>query len=223
LCDKVLAVCQLPQASTIAERGQLLNDYFTYSLYVNICRSLFERHKLQFSFILAVKTLQHTGSVDPKEWRFLLAGPVSTGSEKRSSAGGARDAALDNPAPDWLTEKAWAELLGLAQLPAYSGLEQHLAQHLEHYKAIFDSNEVRVACRQRRKQSVPIWVSPVALFVCDDVGTGFVARLMWLMKPVWWSETPLRSNSGVKVCADNCAAMCRRHMRCPWQSPLRAA
>jgi dynein heavy chain len=108
-----------------------------------VCRSLFECHKLLFSFILAVKTLQHTGSVDPKEWRFLLAGPISSGTERRSSAGGPRDAALDNPAPDWLTEKAWAELLGLAQLPAYNGLVQHLAQHLDHYKAIFDSNEVR--------------------------------------------------------------------------------
>jgi dynein heavy chain len=127
------------QASTIAERGQLLNDYFTYSLYVNVCRSLFERHKLLLSFMLAVKTLQHAGQIDPKEWRFLLAGPTS---QKRASAAGAPNAGSENPGPDWLTEKSWGELLGLADLPNYHGLEEHVAQNLEHYQAIFDSNEV---------------------------------------------------------------------------------
>jgi dynein heavy chain len=130
------------QASTIAERGQLLNDYFTYSLYVNVCRSLFERHKLLLSFMLGVKTLQHGGSIDPKEWRFLLAGPSSTGNQRRSSTAGAQSDVLANPASDWLTEKSWTELLGVSQLPAFNGFDEHVAHNLEHYKAIFDSSEV---------------------------------------------------------------------------------
>lgn len=117
-----------------------MNDYFTNSLYVNVCRSLFERHKLLLSLMLAVKTLQHAGSIDSKEWRFLLAGP-STASQKRSSSTGGQDT-LSNPAPDWLTEKSWAELLGLSQLSAFNGFDEHVAANLEHYKAMFDSSEV---------------------------------------------------------------------------------
>lgn len=119
-----------PQATTVEQRGEALNNYFTYSLYVNICRSLFEQHKLMFSFLLASKIQQQGGHIDAREWRFLLAGPTSN------------DAGSANPADDWLTDKAWVELCSLSQLPAFAGFAQHVAEHLEHYKGIFDSNQV---------------------------------------------------------------------------------
>ncbi len=53
---------------------QELNDNFTYLLYCNICTSLFERHKLLFSFLICVRTIEEKERLDPMEWRFFMIG-----------------------------------------------------------------------------------------------------------------------------------------------------
>ena len=53
------------QAESVEERSKALNDAFTYALFLNVCRSLFEAHKLMFSFLLTVKILQNRKEIDP--------------------------------------------------------------------------------------------------------------------------------------------------------------
>ncbi|KAK9803422.1 hypothetical protein WJX72_010826 [[Myrmecia] bisecta] len=118
-----------PQAESVEKRGRQLNEAFTLTLYINTCRSLFEKHKLMFSFLLAIKILQNRQEVDSGDWRFLLAGATVS------------NASQPNPAPAWLTEKAWLELLTLQNLPAFQGFASHVAENLDHYHAIFDSED----------------------------------------------------------------------------------
>ncbi|KXZ54227.1 hypothetical protein GPECTOR_5g319 [Gonium pectorale] len=123
----VRAIDEAPRAATVEQRGDSLNETFTYSLYVNVCRSLFEKHKLMFSLLLATKILQNQGRIDAREWRFLLAGPTSS------------EITQPNPAPDWLTDKAWNELINLSALPNFKGFADHVAENCDHYRAIFDA------------------------------------------------------------------------------------
>ena len=50
----------------LERRVVLLNDYITYSLYVNVCRSIFEAHKLMFSFLLTIKVGRPAPSPRPR-------------------------------------------------------------------------------------------------------------------------------------------------------------
>jgi dynein heavy chain, axonemal len=137
------------QAGNVAARGELLSSHFTESLYANVSRSLFERHKLLFSFLLAVKIMAHAGTIDAAEWRFLLAGPpagAASGGACAASGSNKTTTTSHNPAPDWLTDNAWSELLGLSQLPSFAGFAQHVASELSHYKLLIDGNQARGCC-----------------------------------------------------------------------------
>ena len=125
----VRGVGEAPPADNVEERGVNLNEHFTYMLYVNVCRSLFERHKLMFSFLLTIKILQNEDKIDLAEWRFLLAGPTNT------------DLTKPNPAPGWLTDKCWVEFLNISKLDGFRGFDEHVAAQVEHYKGVFDSND----------------------------------------------------------------------------------
>lgn len=49
---------------TVEERIWNINEYFTFSLYGNICRSLFEKHKLMFAFLLCARIMMNDKKID---------------------------------------------------------------------------------------------------------------------------------------------------------------
>lgn len=112
------------------ERVEKLMDFFTYSFYCNVCRSLFEKHKLTFSFFLCTRIIEHREGIDQDEFRFLLTGPTGSGGSK------------PNPAPEWLTENSWSEIqFAATHIPSFKGFDDHVAKNIDHYKNLFDSND----------------------------------------------------------------------------------
>ncbi|XP_064448835.1 dynein axonemal heavy chain 3 [Mirounga angustirostris] len=108
-------------------RIEYIIEHFTLSIYNNVCRSLFEKDKLLFSLLLTIGIMKEKKQINEEVWYFLLTGGV------------ALDNPFPNPAPEWLSEKAWAEVVRASALPKMKGLKEHLEQNAEEWKLIYDS------------------------------------------------------------------------------------
>jgi len=58
------------------ERIENVNEYHTYAVYEDVCRGLFERHKLLFSFQICTKILITENKINEDEFKFLLNGGI---------------------------------------------------------------------------------------------------------------------------------------------------
>jgi dynein heavy chain len=65
------------QSDVFETRLDNLKTYFLYSLYSNICRSLFEKDKLVFSTLLTQRLMEFNQELDKDHWRFLLTGGIA--------------------------------------------------------------------------------------------------------------------------------------------------
>jgi dynein heavy chain len=119
-----------PAEDDIPKRIVNLNSFFTKLIYRNVCRSLFERHKMLFSFLLAQRVMDGDGSIDPDEWRMLISGigPSKADAPKPAEA-------------TWMTDRCWEELCNMTTLPCFSGLVESVSSELAGWQAIFDAND----------------------------------------------------------------------------------
>lgn len=95
------------KSDNLGKRLAILNDYFTFLLYCNISRSLFEKDKMLLSFLLCTTLWKRFGKLEPEEFTFFATGGISTGSVP------------PNPT-DWLPEKLWVEMLNLSKMKNFA-------------------------------------------------------------------------------------------------------
>jgi len=119
------------KSEDLKKRITALQEFFTYFLYCNVCRSLFEKDKLLFSFMLGYTLFSNVdGTIDPGHWRFLLTGGVVL--ERKMPP---------NPGAPWLSEKLWGEMVRLSDFDDYKGFSDSVIADVGPYKAIYDSEE----------------------------------------------------------------------------------
>uniref|UniRef100_A0A8C3KJ13 Dynein axonemal heavy chain 3 n=1 Tax=Calidris pygmaea TaxID=425635 RepID=A0A8C3KJ13_9CHAR len=123
----VQSIAKSKKSEDLEERIKNITKHFTISIYNNVCRSLFEKDKLLFSFLLTVGIMKGKDQIDDDVWRFLLTGGV------------ALDNPHPNPAPDWLSDKSWAELVRASSLTNLHGLMEHVKENFSKWKVIYDS------------------------------------------------------------------------------------
>lgn len=108
---------------------------FTWRLYKNVCRSLFEKDKLLFSFLICLKIMDEvqkdTGGLDFASVRFLMAGATQVELTK------------PNPTDDcggWLTNKSWLAFLEMSsKFKQFAGFDDDFVKNLGAWEKIYSS------------------------------------------------------------------------------------
>ncbi|XP_012535785.2 dynein heavy chain 7, axonemal-like [Monomorium pharaonis] len=87
----------------LEKRLQFLKSSFTKNLHSSVCRSLFEKHKLLYSFLLCIKILLDAGQTTQKEIKLFIS------SDSNNSA-------VPEPALDWLPMDKWRQICTLSNV-----------------------------------------------------------------------------------------------------------
>lgn len=65
-------------AEQLHDRIININEYHTFAVYENVCRGLFEHHKLLFSFQICIKIMIMENKINTDELEFLLKGEIES-------------------------------------------------------------------------------------------------------------------------------------------------
>ena len=124
----------------IVKRLKFLIDAVTFNLYTNVCRSLFEKDKLLFSFILTTKIMISNKQLQSSDLQFLIIGGGSGSSSSSSSATTPATNQFVNPDSTWITDKIWQDIINLGQLQSFvHHFVADFKEHLNEWKVIYDN------------------------------------------------------------------------------------
>ncbi|XP_046278077.1 dynein axonemal heavy chain 2 isoform X2 [Marmota monax] len=115
----ILSIDKSHRSTKLEDRIDYLNDYHTYAVYRYTCRTLFERHKLLFSFHMCAKILETSGKLNMDEYNFFLRGGVVLD----------REGQMDNPCTSWLADAYWDNITELDKLTNFHGLMNSFEQY----------------------------------------------------------------------------------------------
>jgi len=111
-------------------------------LYDNICRSLFEKDKLLFSFLMCLKIKDEVpGALDQREVRFLMTGATRVDLKRPNPTGN----------NGWMTDKVWASILQVSEeFDCFKGLDECVEKNLGEFERIYN-----LAKPQSKKAGIP--------------------------------------------------------------------
>ena len=99
------------KSKMLQKRLRYLSDHLTYNSFLQISRSVYEKDRRTFSFMLCIDLMIYKENLQTEDFETLL----EDGSEEMTET---------NPAADWLSNTTWNYLCSLDRLPAYQGIAE---------------------------------------------------------------------------------------------------
>lgn len=126
-----MSIVKSDKSPNLTLRLKNLKNYFLYSLYSNICRSLFQKDKLLLSFLLCTRLAEFKKEISNDHFRFLLTGGVALS-----------DYLPQKPKKgDWISQKCWGEIYRLSQMQRFDAVLNSINTSPDEWKKIYDSKE----------------------------------------------------------------------------------
>merc|ERR1711871_18260 len=159
-------------------RCKSINNYHTYSVYKYVCRGLFSKHKLLFSFQLCCAIMMADKKIQMDEYEFCVyGGQVLDRSEQRP-----------NPGPEWIEDANWDNITELEKLPAFQAFASGFGDSIRDWKAWFMSpspeteplpggwetkcNELQRMCVLRALRLDRMFFA-ISTFISNNIGAEF--------------------------------------------------
>lgn len=124
----IISIENANKSKDLDKRLKFLRDTFTYNLYSNVCRSLFDKDKLMYSYVMCSKMMLAAGEMIQEEHMFLITGGI----------------AVQNTIPkpvDWIPDKGWDEICRLDDLPTYKGFKNSFININKEWQNVYDDLE----------------------------------------------------------------------------------
>lgn len=120
------------QDPVLKKRLKNIINSLTVNVYDYGCTGIFEKHKLLFSFQIAVKLEESEGNLTQKELEFFMKGNVSVDKPDK-----------ENPYSEWLPEKSWEDIVKLVEdFPdPFENLLQEIKNDPEKWREWYDSDQ----------------------------------------------------------------------------------
>uniref|UniRef100_A0A8C9P5P1 Dynein axonemal heavy chain 2 n=1 Tax=Spermophilus dauricus TaxID=99837 RepID=A0A8C9P5P1_SPEDA len=191
----ILSIDKSHRSTKLEDRIDYLNDYHTYAVYRYTCRTLFERHKLLFSFHMCAKILETSGKLNMDEYNFFLRGGVVLD----------REGQMDNPCTSWLADAYWDNITELDKLTNFHGLMNSFEQYPRDWHLWYTSatpekamlpGEWENACNEMQRMLIVRSLRQdrvafcVTSFIVSNLGSRFIEPPVLNMKLVMEDSTP---------------------------------
>jgi dynein heavy chain len=112
------------KSEDLDKRLNTIMGFVTLFMYSNVCRGLFARHKLIYSFLIYTSIFRNKGEISSGEWNFILRGAICPTAPK-------------NPDSNFMSQITWETVAGLQeQMPnIFSGLCDSIATKIKEWKS----------------------------------------------------------------------------------------
>lgn len=116
------------KSKDLCRRLKFLMDAITVNLYNNVCRSIFEKDKLLFSFLLTCRIMISCNQLQQGQFLYFIRGS-DTGRE------------IEDSPVKWLTSEMWTEMRNLEELPEFANISDDIVKDHVEWRDFFSSME----------------------------------------------------------------------------------